>query len=438
VTKEPAYPVAAELLIRRLTATGPRAPVDVSVTPEDWRTAVEIAFHHGLAPIFFRSLKAGGGRAGVPADAWDRLRIAYFTAADRSLHLYRELRVVLESLRGLGIPVIVLKGAHLAETVYGDVALRPMYDADLMVRKADLSRTQEVLLGMGWYQHLSEDIEERCKWSDHLGIFYRRGSAIEVHWNIEVPVSPFKLDGNGFWKRAQPVVCAGVEVLALSPEDTLLQLSLHATYHHCLEHGLRPLHDVAEVVRHYGPTLDWSLVVSRATGCGAEKCVGLTLRLSKSMLGAAVPEDVMEQLVPGGIDQGLLETARRAVLGQVSFGRWTPQPLFTMWGAKSIGDRAKLFWNRVFLPRDEMAIKYPESEGAKHLHFYHLLRLRDIMRTYWRMTLLPSVALAWRRAARHRGAGPDSVEGPDAEAQRDRDIQLGDWLKSREPEKDDE
>lgn len=436
--REPAGLVAADLLIRQIIDTGSRAPGGASATPDDWRQVADLAVRHGLASLLFKRLKDSPARAGIPADAWENLRLAYFAATDKSMHLYRELVLVLRRLRSSDIPVIVMKGAHLAETVYGDVTLRPMHDADLLVRPADLPKAQSILFSMGWHQHLSEDIEARCKWSDHLGIFYHRGSAIEIHWTLEIPVSPFKIDVDGLWERAQPATCAGVEVLALAPEDTLLQLALHATYHHCLEHGLRPLHDVAEVVRHYGPALDWSLVVSRATGWGAEKYVGLTLQLAKSLMGAAVPDHVLEQLVPGGIDRCLLETARRATIDQVSFGRWKPQPLFDMWGAKSLGDKTKLLWQRVFLPRDEMAIKYPESEGAKHLYRYHALRFRDIARTYWLRTVVPALALAWRRAPRPRAAGAEPVDDIQSAVQRDRDIVLANWLTSRKPERSQE
>jgi len=47
----------------------------------------------------------------------------------------------------------------------------------------------------------------------------------------------------------------------------------------------------------------------------------------------------------------------------------------------SIGGKAKVSWERVFLSHEEMAVRYPASRNAKHLGPYYVLRLRDIART---------------------------------------------------------
>lgn len=104
----------------------------------DWNEVVDAAAYHNLSPLLFKRLKQGGTWTCVPADAWERLRLAYFASANRNRRLYLQLRPLLAGLRTAGIPVIVLKGAYLAEAVYGDIALRPMGDVDLLVPSADL------------------------------------------------------------------------------------------------------------------------------------------------------------------------------------------------------------------------------------------------------------------------------------------------------------
>jgi hypothetical protein len=343
-----------------------------------------MAVHHGLAPLLFKRLKKSDARASVPADAWERLRLAYFASAGRNMRLYRELRTVLRCLRSSGIKVIVLKGAYLAETVYGNVALRPMCDVDLLVPRAELPRAQAVLLDMGGVQRQSEDNELCDTTRLHLPQFVIRDLVIEIHSTIASPTGPVGIDAAGLWDRAHPALIAGVEVLALSPEDLLLHLCLHFCYQHRLA-GLRFFCDIAETIHHYRGEMDWPQVVDRAREWGASRYVGLTLYLAGSMLDAGLPDDVLERLVPGGLDQRILETARQSALAQTGYGPWVP--FFELQGVRSLGDKARLFWERVFLSHGEMAAIYPASRDSRHLHFYYALRLRDVIRSFGSYTL---------------------------------------------------
>ena len=369
-----------------------------------------MAVYYGLAPLLFKRLKGGDERASVPAEAWERLRQAYFVSADRNVRLHRNLGSVLRCLRGSGIPVIVLKGAFLAETVYGDVALRPMCDVDLMVPRADLPRAQAVLLDMGGVHQRLEDIEQCVTTPFHLPPVVIRGLPVEIHWTVAPPSGTFRIDAAGLWNRAHPVTIAGVEVLALSPEDLLLHLSLHFCYQHLLA-TLKSFCDIAEAIHRFRDETDWTQVAERAREWRASRYVSLTLHLVRGMLGAEVPDGVLERLVPGGVDRRILETARDSVLARTGYGQGVP--FFDRRGAKSSGDKAKLIWKRVFPSRGEMAVIYPASRESKHFWLYYALRLRDAVRAFGFHTLRRGLPVL-----RNRG--------------QDRNVLLANWLKSGE------
>jgi len=369
-----------EHLCQLLTGDGPETPIEVNPgSTNDWSNIGDQAFSHGLAPLLYRRLKSASRQTSVPADTWERLRLTYFANASRNMRLYRGLGPVLQCLRSSGIRVIVLKGAYLAEAVYDNVALRPMCDVDLMVPRAESPRAHAVLLDMGGSCPLFEDVELCCRRRRHLPPVVVRGLAIEIHWTIASPTGPVRINAAGLWDRARRTTIAGVEVLALSPEDTLLHLCLHFCYQHRLV-GLRSLCDVAETLRRFRGEMDWTQVVERAREWRASRYVGLTLHLARSVLGAGVPDDVLERLVPDGLDQRLLATAREAVLAANGYGQW--MSFFDMVGIQSLGDKAKLSWKRVFLSRDEMAAIYPASRSVRYLHFYYALRLGQVIRTY--------------------------------------------------------
>lgn len=202
--------------------------------------------------------------------------------------------------------------------------------------------------------------------------------AVEIHWTVVTPPGPVKVDPATIWDRARPATIAGVEMLALSPEDLLLHTCLHFSYQHRHE-GLKSFCDIAHTVRRFGAEMDWTLVAQLARDWGATKYVGLALHLAGSLLDAKVPPDALERLVPGGLDQPILDAARESVLTQTDYRRWLPP--FERWEARSLGDKARLAWRAVFLPRDQMAALYPASRNARHLWFYYALRLRDGIRT---------------------------------------------------------
>jgi len=293
------------------------------------------------------------------------------------MHLYRELRPILRCLRNAGIPVIVLKGAFLAEAVYGEVAFRPMCDIDLMVPRAELSKAQMALLDAGGTQTLPTGNEFFWQEHHHPPATSIRGLSIELHWTIADPAEEVWIDPTGLWDRARPATIAGAEVMALSPEDLLLHLCIHFGCSHHLK-GLLPLCDIERTIRVYRNQMDWAKVADLAREWRVARYVGLALALSRSLLNAVVPDDALERLVSGGIDKHVLEMARQAVLAETGYTPWSS--VSGLLGARTLGDKAKMLWKRVFISRDEMGRVYPKSSGSRFLGRYYALRLRDAMR----------------------------------------------------------
>ena len=319
---------------------------------------------------------------------------------------------MLECLLSDGIPVIVLKGAYLAEAVYDDPALRTMSDADLMVRKTELTKARTILQAMGGIQQHLEDVESCCEYEPHLPTILVRELPVDVHWTIVIPKGPFRVDSSDLWDRARPATIAGVEALTLSPEDTLLHLCLHFSHKHYMS-GLRFLCDITQVIQRMRHQIDWTQVTGRAHAWGAARHVGLTLHLARSMLGAGVPDAAMEQLVPGGIDPRILEAAFESIfeLG-MGYGQW--MPFFDLLGEGSVVGKARLSWRRVFLSRKEMAERYPMSRNSRLLFPYYVLRIRDGIGTY-----MSHVRTRRRLIAQGR--------------ERDANALLIDWLESGKP-----
>jgi len=96
------------------------------------------------------------GIEGVPADvAWSLERGHKGTAA-RNAALLSQLVAVLDALDAAAIPHVALKGVALLATVYDDIGMRPMVDADILVPDDRLADAAAALEAIGFEGTLLE------------------------------------------------------------------------------------------------------------------------------------------------------------------------------------------------------------------------------------------------------------------------------------------
>jgi hypothetical protein len=94
-------------------------------TSLDWESIMQSATRHGVAPLVYRTLSRIEDASAVPPEVRTTLITAYYNNIARNMLMYHELQTVLKTFKfGVaGIAVIVLKGAFLAEVVYGNSGL---------------------------------------------------------------------------------------------------------------------------------------------------------------------------------------------------------------------------------------------------------------------------------------------------------------------------
>jgi hypothetical protein len=363
-----------------------------------WDIIIQQALKHHLAPLLYHRFNTHGLDATIPPKVLQKLQDIYLASMVRNTRLLHELAQVLTILQNNNIPLIGLKGVHLAETIYDDVALRLMDDIDLLVKKSDLATVRENLQEMGYNPIRHFWIEAETASYDGLPAFTKAEAVpIEIHWNIEAPTSPFKIDIDELWHRAQPVTIAGVKMLALCPEDLLLHLCLHAAYHHQFEHGLRALCDINETIRRYGDEINWEQVWLSARRRGASKPVYLTLYFARELLGTTVPKEVLHSLEPEDLDTELMTWVRAQILTD----RASNPPIYNLarvWSAKRLQDKARILLKSIFPSPEVMATMYPVPPNSKRIYLFYPARLKDLLFRYgwiiWRLLRQEEKAIA--------------------------------------------
>lgn len=303
-----------------LRPAAPRPQRLAQLTAAEWELLAQRAISHGVAPLLHSTLSDDPGVA-VPEASARALEADYRATARANARMYDQLTEFGAALQAAGIRAVVLKGAYVARGLYGDPALRPMDDIDLLLPRAEVRRAERLLLELGYHSQEHPGLETSFARNHHLVPLVKAGcSQVELHWSIDAlgapraggpPVSPFTLDLAGVWARARPAGIPGTELLSLSPEDLLLHLCLHSSFHHGFNISLLKLCDIGWAARR---GVDWERVEATAREWRAVKLVAPALRLSREVLDAPIPPTVLAGAgwTPG--DERVFSLIRRFVL----------------------------------------------------------------------------------------------------------------------------
>ncbi len=345
------------------------------LSTSDWVETLQQSNKHGVTPLLYQRLQTAGLSPDIPADILLRLRKIYLTSTARNMRLYHELSKLLAVLQKNAIPIIVLKGAYLAEIVYGNIALRPMSDVDLLVKKQDLARSQQKLLQAGFSPRNSRLV-------------------LDLHWCIENSLTDF-IDMEKIWENAQPAVVAGVEVLVLSPEDLIVHLCLHLAFHHLFRvAGLRSLCDIRETIKYYSPQIEWQQIRSRAREWGVSNVVCLPLLLARDMIGARIPDDVMEDFKPERLDLQLKTWAMEQIFHEPDDISSISPYFCQLWKPGSFREKLISFRKLLFPSPEFVSQRYPAPFGSIRNYLYYLIRLKD--------HVIPYIRVLWRILSRDK------------------------------------
>jgi Uncharacterised nucleotidyltransferase len=208
--KRPAAPYEAALLITCLRGLACIVPDDT-----DWDELLRLALKHGVLPLIYQSLFEQGAK--MPA--------FFIGAAQQNRIAARKLASELEGLLGdfaeQGIEVLPLKGPAMAEALYGDVALRPSVDLDLLVRRRDYRRAEALL---------SDKEFTSCPVGDYNRKFRRGGLSVELHFKLASPQF-CSFDVEPIWARCHRDAFRARPIRVMDAEDLVLYLCVHGLKH---------------------------------------------------------------------------------------------------------------------------------------------------------------------------------------------------------------
>lgn len=252
-----------------------------------WRVLLDLAEHHAVQPLLHRAISAAGSIA--PAHEMAVLAQLCQTNLHKAMLMARELIHLVDHLAQEGIDVLAYKGVALAESFYGDIALRPTGDIDLLVHARDLQRIEAAVAELGYVPQSSFSAAQRaaslksgyeCVFDGPLG-----RNLLELQWAILPRFYAVEIDHEGLFARAVSIKVAGHRMKTPCAEDLFLILCVHAAKH--VWGRLIWLCDLARIAA--GQELDWQWISEQAKKLGIVRIVRVTLLLIRRVLNADLP-----------------------------------------------------------------------------------------------------------------------------------------------------
>jgi hypothetical protein len=270
----------------------------------------------------------------------------------RSVIVLQRATAVVAALREAGIESLALKGTALASTAYAHTSLRPMVDADLLVRPVEVPATLEVLASLGYQVPVAAD--RRYLLLRHgLALGSDEGGQLDLHWMAHralappgisrtVPALPWEADlpVDEWWSRARTIDLNGVDVRIPSSTDLLLHVCLHGVLG-ASAGRLRWVPDAAALLE--SSAVDWPLLVAQARRRRVTTTLGVGLWYLREGQDVTVPVEVIDEL-------RAVPRSPRARLAE----HWSTRPLPTR--QRLLGDLPNTAIRYLVLTRQDPAI----------------------------------------------------------------------------------
>ncbi len=296
----------------------PESPFPNPLPVLDWNRLDAMLRYHRLTAHFYVLGKSQ--RHNWPMPFRERLRLDHYGLIVYSDQFIGQIKPVLSALTEANIPVMVLKGWALIQTIYGGNHGHRVYDdIDILVHPQDADAAETIMKKLGWQSdqerrrgYARRYFNAQAYYFEHLenpGHVY----SIGFHWGLlhHPAYNPEQIDVGEIFKRAHLLDVVGVPVLEMSVEDHIVYNCAHIVLQHRSEEILLRYYEIAAVIRDAISSLDWQKVEERA------KCWKVVIPLKEVV-------QKVDELWPGTLPASTLATIvkMKPVLTEQFIHKW--------------------------------------------------------------------------------------------------------------------
>ena len=295
-----ASPPLLPVLLRVLRDPAAAAGLDLA----GWDLLLRQAENADMSVILRVLLDDAGLLDQAPAPARTHLEWARVAGERHAQAVRNEVRQIGRALSGLGLPLILLKGAAYAMAGLAAGRGRIFSDIDILVPKEKLGQVEGALMMNGWASLHQDAYDQRYyrEWMHELPPMehLRRGNVIDVHHAILPETADRRPDPARLRAAAVPLADTGPgtpTLCVLAPRDMVLHSAVHLFYEGEFEHGLRNLFDIHRLLLQFGAQDGfWNGLPARARELELERPLFYALRYCRRLLGTPVPDAVLRAM----------------------------------------------------------------------------------------------------------------------------------------------
>lgn len=243
-----------------------------------------------LLPLLYKRLS----QTGLDLSHLEKLKGIYRQNLYKNSLLFHKFLAVHAELEKLEVPVVVLKGIALVAAYYDDIGIRPMSDADFLVRENDVEKALRYFKEQGWQGKNGSWLGKSAKHIHSLDLISPDKYEIDLHWRAYYQCSWDGADEE-LWKQTEDVSFKGLKIKILNPTQQILHNCAHGVRWNALS-SIRWIVDVLTVLKKRSDAIDWEMLVSEAAARHLSLTMFYALNFLKNEFDAPVPGKVLNQL----------------------------------------------------------------------------------------------------------------------------------------------
>lgn len=361
----------ARLFLASLAGLEPAAKWDL---PGAGSTAVgQWLVQQGLGPLAFAHCRQTFPELAAYLEA-----DSYTAVAQSSLNTDSLTRIEM-AFKEAGLPLVLLKGAALARTVYGDAAWRTMSDVDIWVREKDMARAAAVMKQLGYLMHggrTDRSLALQMLSQGEIQFYGQHWGMVELHW------SPFPgwwlkrtaaVDETAVWDRLEPLA-VNKAVYQLGAEDMVIQVAVHLAVNSQFSiAAVRGLLDIALTAK--SRPVDWGEVARRAQTWRVATAVWQALTLLDQLIGTPGLAAALQRLRPSRLRRWLLRkfVSAESILRGSDLRNGRSRFLLLLLLVDRRRDMIHLVWRTLWPETEWLDARY-QGQGSRWFHLWQVVR----------------------------------------------------------------
>lgn len=272
------------LFLKSLTGS-----VHEDVSGYDLKKIFKIAAYHSILPLCYENISKAPG---FDAENYKSLQTKIFSVVFSQAKRTENFKKIYQAFLDAGLKPVVIKGI-ICRQLYGEFCdHRPSGDEDILVKKEDFFRVQDILISYG-YMPESVITEKMLTGSQEITFKNKNGLNIEVHLNIIGTENSFRRKMNKYFdnvfEKTITVEVDGQKYYTLDYTEHYIYLFYHMFKHFSTTGvGIRQVVDMFKFGEAYYSKIDWNTVHDAIKQINAHRFYGDIIEIGNKYLGFSV------------------------------------------------------------------------------------------------------------------------------------------------------